>query len=77
MGILICADRRWPESARVERLKGARTVLIPQVLSGLILPALRLVEPLPIMVRFGHRPGAERGSADARAVYVRLRRLTI
>jgi predicted amidohydrolase len=29
MGILICADRRWPESARVERLKGARIVLIP------------------------------------------------
>lgn len=28
-GILICADRRWPESARVERLKGARIVLIP------------------------------------------------
>jgi beta-ureidopropionase len=29
MGILICADRRWPESARVERLKGARITLIP------------------------------------------------
>lgn len=29
MGILICADRRWPESARVERLKGARIILIP------------------------------------------------
>lgn len=28
MGILICADRRWPESARVERLKGARITLI-------------------------------------------------
>ncbi len=29
MGILICADRRWPESARVARLKGARITLIP------------------------------------------------
>ena len=29
IGILICADRRWPESARVERLKGARITLIP------------------------------------------------
>lgn len=29
MGVLICADRRWPESARVERLKGARITLIP------------------------------------------------
>jgi predicted amidohydrolase len=28
-GILICADRRWPETARVLRLKGARIVLIP------------------------------------------------
>jgi predicted amidohydrolase len=29
LGILICADRRWPESARVLRLKGARLVLNP------------------------------------------------
>jgi len=29
MGILICADRRWPESARVLRLKGARLILNP------------------------------------------------
>jgi len=29
IGILICADRRWPESARVERLKGAGIILIP------------------------------------------------
>lgn len=29
IGTLICADRRWPESARVERLKGARITLIP------------------------------------------------
>jgi N-carbamoylputrescine amidase len=29
VGILICADRRWPETARVLRLKGARVVLIP------------------------------------------------
>jgi predicted amidohydrolase len=29
VAILICADRRWPESARVERLKGARIILIP------------------------------------------------
>ncbi len=29
VGILICADRRWPETARVLRLKGARIVLIP------------------------------------------------
>ena len=28
-GVLICADRRWPEAARVVRLKGARVVLIP------------------------------------------------
>jgi len=28
-GILICADRRWPETARVLRLRGARMVLIP------------------------------------------------
>ncbi|RKX27904.1 MAG: hypothetical protein DRP71_17935 [Verrucomicrobia bacterium] len=29
MGILICADRRWPESTRVLRLKGARLILNP------------------------------------------------
>src|SRR5258708_26324744 len=29
MGVLICADRRWPEPARVARLKGARITLIP------------------------------------------------
>lgn len=29
LGILICADRRWPETARVLRLKGARLTLIP------------------------------------------------
>jgi predicted amidohydrolase len=29
MGVLICADRRWPETARVLRLRGARLVLIP------------------------------------------------
>jgi len=28
-GVLICADRRWPETARVLRLKGARLTLIP------------------------------------------------
>jgi len=28
-GVLICADRRWPEPARVARLKGARITLIP------------------------------------------------
>jgi len=28
-GVLICADRRWPETARVLRLKGAGIVLIP------------------------------------------------
>ncbi len=28
-GILICADRRWPETARVLRIRGARIVLIP------------------------------------------------
>ena len=28
-GVLICADRRWPETARVLRLKGAKIVLIP------------------------------------------------
>jgi predicted amidohydrolase len=28
-GVLICADRRWPETARVLRLKGARITLIP------------------------------------------------
>jgi predicted amidohydrolase len=28
-GILICADRRWPETARVLRLKGAKITLIP------------------------------------------------
>lgn len=29
LGALICADRRWPETARVLRLKGARLTLIP------------------------------------------------
>jgi len=29
LGVLICADRRWPETARVLRLRGARLVLIP------------------------------------------------
>lgn len=29
LGVLICADRRWPETARVLRLKGARLTLIP------------------------------------------------
>lgn len=29
LGVLICADRRWPETARVLRLKGARLILIP------------------------------------------------
>lgn len=28
-GVLICADRRWPETARVLRLKGAKITLIP------------------------------------------------
>jgi predicted amidohydrolase len=28
-GVLICADRRWPETARVLRLKGAGVILIP------------------------------------------------
>ena len=28
-GILICADRRWPETTRVLRLRGARITLIP------------------------------------------------
>jgi 5-aminopentanamidase len=28
-GVLICADRRWPETARVLRLKGAGIILIP------------------------------------------------
>jgi predicted amidohydrolase len=28
-GVLICADRRWPETARVVRLKGAGLLLIP------------------------------------------------
>ena len=28
-GVLICADRRWPETARVLRLKGAGILLIP------------------------------------------------
>ena len=28
-GVLICADRRWPETARVLRLKGARIIFIP------------------------------------------------
>lgn len=29
LGVLICADRRWPEAARVLRLKGSRILLIP------------------------------------------------
>jgi predicted amidohydrolase len=29
VGILICADRRWPETARVLRLQGARLILLP------------------------------------------------
>ena len=29
VGILICADRRWPENARVLRLKGAELILNP------------------------------------------------
>ena len=29
MGIMICADRRWPETARTLRLKGARLILNP------------------------------------------------
>lgn len=29
VGVLICADRRWPETARVLRVKGARLTLIP------------------------------------------------
>jgi predicted amidohydrolase len=29
IGVLICADRRWPETARVLRVKGARLVLLP------------------------------------------------
>jgi predicted amidohydrolase len=29
IGIMICADRRWPEVARVLRLKGARLILTP------------------------------------------------
>ena len=28
-GVLICADRRWPETARVLRLRGAGIILIP------------------------------------------------
>lgn len=28
-GVLICADRRWPETARVLRLRGAGLILIP------------------------------------------------
>ncbi len=28
-GVLVCADRRWPETARAVRLKGARLTLIP------------------------------------------------
>lgn len=28
-GVLVCADRRWPETAREVRLKGARLTLIP------------------------------------------------
>jgi beta-ureidopropionase len=28
-GVLICADRRWPETARVLRLRGAKLTLIP------------------------------------------------
>lgn len=29
LGIMICADRRWPETARTLRLKGARLILCP------------------------------------------------
>ncbi len=29
MGVLICADRRWPETARVLRLRGSRLTLVP------------------------------------------------
>lgn len=29
VGIMICADRRWPETARVLRLEGARLILNP------------------------------------------------
>lgn len=29
LGIMICADRRWPETARALRLKGARLLLCP------------------------------------------------
>ncbi|MBI2842586.1 MAG: carbon-nitrogen hydrolase family protein [Armatimonadetes bacterium] len=29
LGIMICADRRWPETARTLRLKGARIILNP------------------------------------------------
>jgi len=29
MGIMICADRRWPETARVLRVQGARVILNP------------------------------------------------
>lgn len=29
LGIMICADRRWPETARVLRLEGARLILNP------------------------------------------------
>lgn len=29
LGIMICADRRWPETARMLRLKGARLILNP------------------------------------------------
>lgn len=28
-GVLICADRRWPETARVLRLRGSRLTLVP------------------------------------------------
>ncbi len=28
-GVLICADRRWPETARVLKLRGARLTLVP------------------------------------------------
>jgi predicted amidohydrolase len=28
-GVMICADRRWPETARVLRLKGAKLTLVP------------------------------------------------
>lgn len=29
LGIIICADRRWPEHARILRLRGARALLMP------------------------------------------------